>query len=221
MTHTNYKRYTFILFLVIKKNHSAVKSQSLNFIFSSCFPVLHPLQYLLFVPEKNRSKARESERDNFGRAFFNTAGQRYSPENNGTSYISLYGLGGLIGREVDNQDHGPSMKAVQQGLLAGAAPQGSSLSLSVSLSLGLWVSPHPLGTETVEPTSLRGPYRHQARNTRRGRFAEFRWSVPDTWPGSEASVFCAYFTCQTVCTCADMMRENNFNRGKNRNSAHA
>lgn len=115
---------------------------------------------------------------------------------------------------MDNQDHGPSMKAVQQGLLAGAAPQGSSLSLSLSLSLGLWVSLRPLGTETVEPTSLRGPHRHQARNTRRGRFAEFRWSVPDRWPGSEASIFCAYFTCQTVCTCVDMMRENNFNRGK-------
>lgn len=127
------------------------------------------IHYSISLWKKNWGKTRESERDNFGRAFFNTAGQKYSPENNGASYVSLYGLGGLIGREVDNQDHGPSMKAVQQGLLAGAAPQGSSLAPYLFLSLGLWVSPGPLGTETVAPTSLQGPYRHQARNTlRRG-----------------------------------------------------
>lgn len=133
MKHTNYKRYTFILFLVIKKNHSAVKSQSLNFIFSSCFPVLHPLQYLLFVPEKNRSKARESERDNFGRAFFNTAGQRYSPENNGTSYISVW-----IGR-LDREGGGQSgpwafNESGPAGVIGWSSPSGE-LALPICFSL--------------------------------------------------------------------------------------
>lgn len=67
------------------------------------YPILHPLQYFS-VGEKKKEARRGRERDNFGRAFFNTAGGRYSLENNGTSYISLYGLGGLMGREVDNQD---------------------------------------------------------------------------------------------------------------------
>lgn len=59
------------------------------------------IHYSISLSEKIEAKR---ERDNFGRAFFNTAGGRYSLENNGTGYISLYGLGGLIGREVDNQD---------------------------------------------------------------------------------------------------------------------
>lgn len=58
-------------------------------------------------------------------------------ENNGSGSLSLYGLEGLVRREVGNQRPcGPTMRAVQQGLLAGAAPPGE-LSLSFALVLCL------------------------------------------------------------------------------------
>lgn len=89
--------------------------------------------------------------------------------------LCLYGLEGLIRREVGNQrPRGPAMRAVQQGLLAGAAPQGSarspsllfsvlhmlSLALARSSFWGLWVSPGPGGAE-LQRESLRGPYRRR------------------------------------------------------------
>lgn len=60
-----------------------------------------------------------------------------SLKDNGAGSISLYGWGGLKGREMDYQDCRPSMTAVQQGLLAGAAPLGE-LALQFPWGLKLW-----------------------------------------------------------------------------------
>lgn len=68
---------------------------------------------------------------------FSIQGEAASLKDNGTGYISLYGWGGLKGREVDYLDGGPSMTAVQQGLLAGAAPLGE-LALQFLGGLKLW-----------------------------------------------------------------------------------
>lgn len=67
------------------------------------FSIQYYIHYSISLSEKIEVK-REKETI-LEKHFFNTAGGRYSLENNGTSYISLYGLGGLIGREVGNQDH--------------------------------------------------------------------------------------------------------------------
>lgn len=78
----------------------------------------------------------------------------YSLENNETGWVSLYGLEGLIRREVGNQRPcGPTMRAVQQGLLAGAAPQGSFRSLSLLFSVF-----HAFTLSLAHSSLFRGPW---------------------------------------------------------------
>lgn len=146
-------------------------------------PVSNITSITVFLCLKKIEAKREREGDNFGRAFFNTAEGKIQPRKQWNQlYISVW-----IGR-LDREGGGqsglcrPPMRAVQQGLLAGASPPGElslpfspSLSLSLSSSLYLPLSvfgpmglSESLGSKTVEAESLQGPYRHQASSTLRG-----------------------------------------------------
>lgn len=71
--------------------------------------------------------------------------------------LRLYGLEGLIRREVGNQrPRGPAMRAVQQGLLAGAAPQGSARSPSLWFSVLHMLSLAPARSFFLGPVGLAG-----------------------------------------------------------------
>lgn len=134
MQHTNYKRYTFILFLVIKKNNSAVKSQSLNFIFSSCFPILHPLQYLsLKKIEAKQERERERKRQ-FWKSIFQYSRAKIQPRKQWNQlYISVW-----IGR-LDREGGGQSgpwafNESGPAGVIGWSGPSGE-LALPISFPL--------------------------------------------------------------------------------------
>lgn len=97
-----------------------------------------------------RGKQRRSE--NVSEKHFSRSRVKVQPWKQWKGSASLYGLEGLIRREVGNQRLcGPTMRAVQQGLLAGAAPPGEP-SLSSSLVLCL-----PLALSLARSALFRGP----------------------------------------------------------------
>lgn len=87
-------------------------------------------EYMQFLQLSKRKRKTENDAFKKKEAFFNK--QREDTALKTTEPVALYGLEGLIRREVGNQRPcGPAMRAVQQGLLAGAPPQGSVRSLSL------------------------------------------------------------------------------------------
>lgn len=124
-------------------------------------------QFLFLKKKKNRGKEKKikAKRENFGFFFLSsTRGWRYNTENNESSCTSLYGLGGLIGRDADNQDWaGPRWERSSRGYrLESPHPQGSFF-FSPTLFLLLFFGPMGLsrspGSKSVEHESLQGPYR--------------------------------------------------------------
>lgn len=112
--------------------------------------------------------------------------------------------------------HGPPMRAVQQGLLAGAAPQGRSLSPSLSVSPSdPWVSPSPWGVNLQGPTRCRGPIGSKTEHTEGGCLLNLGMVLHRQDGGTETKIKgdryhrqvsrsiripCVYFTCQTMQT---------------------
>lgn len=117
--------------------------------------IQYHIYYSISPAKKNEGKrVRERARETILEEYFSIQqGEDTAIENNGTGYTSLYGLGGLIGREVDNQDHvGPRWERSSRGYWLVQPPPGE---LALSLDpVGLTRSP---GSETVEPAPCRGP----------------------------------------------------------------
>lgn len=119
--------------MVIKKNHSAAKSQSLNFIFSSRFPILHPLQYLSLKKKKQNKRERERKRQ-FWKSIFQYSRAKIQPRKQWNQlYISVW-----IGR-LDREGGGQSgpwafNESGPAGVIGWSGPSGE-LSLPISFSL--------------------------------------------------------------------------------------